>query len=195
MVSTTSGNGNLMDEFEEAFQACLHALTKQESSNGVDKDEIDVEVQQTANKFIDVARLMEAFFLQKRYLISTLKPEMLLNDENQELNNEIKRKNALINKHYQRLEEWKAMLADTQQQQQQSCTKTAPGQNMIPEQRTVPIPSTSGGQIGSQVNMINSGNSMHPPIMQQQQQMMQLHQMQQMQKNVNPDIKYNKRKF
>lgn len=60
---------------------------------------------------------MEVFFLQKRFLISALKPEMLLKDENQELRHEISRKDNLINKHYNRLEEWKALLSDQQQQQ------------------------------------------------------------------------------
>ena len=77
---------------------------------------MELEVQQTANKFIDVARQMESFFLQKRFLISTLKPHMLLADENQELRFEIQRKEVLINKHYTRLEEWKSLLSDTQQQ-------------------------------------------------------------------------------
>ncbi|XP_017484794.1 PREDICTED: mediator of RNA polymerase II transcription subunit 28-like [Rhagoletis zephyria] len=117
MASSSNENGNLMDEFEEAFQACLLSLTKSEPNTGTNKDEIELEVQKTTNRFIDVARQMEAFFLQKRFLVSTLKPDMLIKDENQDLRNEIARKEQLLNKHYSRLEEWKACLSDIQANQ------------------------------------------------------------------------------
>ncbi|XP_039949754.1 mediator of RNA polymerase II transcription subunit 28 [Bactrocera neohumeralis] len=117
MSSSNNDNGNLMDEFEEAFQACLLSLTKPEPNTGTNKDEIELEVQKTTNRFIDVARQMEAFFLQKRFLVSTLKPDMLIKDENQDLRNEIARKEQLLNKHYSRLEEWKACLSDIQANQ------------------------------------------------------------------------------
>ncbi|XP_011176511.1 mediator of RNA polymerase II transcription subunit 28 [Zeugodacus cucurbitae] len=117
MSSSNNDNSNLMDEFEEAFQACLLSLTKPEPNTGTNKDEIELEVQKTTNRFIDVARQMEAFFLQKRFLVSTLKPDMLIKDENQDLRNEIARKEQLLNKHYSRLEEWKACLSDIQANQ------------------------------------------------------------------------------
>ncbi|XP_067626472.1 mediator of RNA polymerase II transcription subunit 28 [Eurosta solidaginis] len=117
MAASNNENGNLMDEFEEAFQACLLSLTKPEPNTGTNKDEIELEVQKTTNRFIDVARQMEAFFLQKRFLVSTLKPDMLIKDENQDLRNEIARKEQLLNKHYSRLEEWKACLSDIQANQ------------------------------------------------------------------------------
>ncbi|KAH8267180.1 hypothetical protein KR026_001971 [Drosophila bipectinata] len=115
MASNEPGGGNLMDEFEEAFQSCLLSLTKQEPNSGTNKEEIELDVQKTTNRFIDVARQMEAFFLQKRFLVSTLKPYMLIKDENQDLSIEIQRKEALLQKHYNRLEEWKACLSDIQQ--------------------------------------------------------------------------------
>lgn len=115
MSSSANVNGNLMDEFEEAFQNCLLSLTKLEANTGTNKEEVELEVQKTTNRFIDVARQMEAFFLQKRFLVSTLKPDQLIKDENQDLRIEISRKEALLNKHYSRLEEWKACLSDIQQ--------------------------------------------------------------------------------
>lgn len=97
------------------FQACLHALTKQESaSGGTDKDEIKLEVDLTTMKFIDLARQMEAFFLQKRFLLSALKPELLLKEENLDLKHEITRKEELIRKHYEKIDEWKGLLQDQQ---------------------------------------------------------------------------------
>uniref|UniRef100_A0A1A9X1J3 Mediator of RNA polymerase II transcription subunit 28 n=1 Tax=Glossina brevipalpis TaxID=37001 RepID=A0A1A9X1J3_9MUSC len=115
MTSASNINSNLMDEFEEAFQNCLLSLTKLEANTGSTKEEIEFEAQKTIDRFIDVARQMEAFFLQKRFLVSTLKPDQLIKDENHDLRIEIQRKEALLNKHYSRLEEWKACLSDIQQ--------------------------------------------------------------------------------
>lgn len=115
MTSSSNVNSNLMDEFEEAFQNCLLSLTKLEANTGSTKEEIEFEAQKTIDRFIDVARQMEAFFLQKRFLVSTLKPDQLIKDENHDLRIEIQRKEALLNKHYSRLEEWKALMSDIQQ--------------------------------------------------------------------------------
>lgn len=98
-------------------QACVHALTKQEASTGIDKNEIGLEVEQTTSKFIDLARQMESFFIQKRFLLSALTPEFMLKEENLDLRYEINRKDELIKKHYERIELWKNMLSDQQQQQ------------------------------------------------------------------------------
>lgn len=65
-------------------------------------------------KFIDLARQMEAFFLQKRFLLSALKPELILKEENGDLKNEITRKEELIRKHYEKIDEWKGLLQDQQ---------------------------------------------------------------------------------
>lgn len=65
-------------------------------------------------KFIDLARQMEAFFLQKRFLLSALKPELLLKEENLDLKHEITRKEELIRKHYEKIDEWKGLLQDQQ---------------------------------------------------------------------------------
>nr|CAD7437508.1 unnamed protein product [Timema bartmani]CAD7452536.1 unnamed protein product [Timema tahoe] len=80
MATTANGNGNLVDEFEEAFQSCLNVLTKEEALSTMEKDEIRVEVDHTILRFIDLARQMEAFFLQKRFLLSALKPELVVKE-------------------------------------------------------------------------------------------------------------------
>lgn len=98
-------------------QACIHALTKQESATGIDKDEISLEVDQTTLKFVDLARQMEAFFIQKRFLLSALKPELVLKEENFDLRFEIQRKDDLIKRHYDKIDQWKKLLSDQQQQQ------------------------------------------------------------------------------
>lgn len=46
----------------------------------MDKEEIRVEVDHTILRFIDLARQMEAFFLQKRFLLSAFKPELVVKE-------------------------------------------------------------------------------------------------------------------
>lgn len=60
---------------------------------------------------------MEAFFIQKRFLLSALKPELVLKEENLDLRFEITRKDDLIKRHYEKIEQWKNLLSDQQQQQ------------------------------------------------------------------------------
>lgn len=206
MASSTNGNGNLMDEFEEAFQACLHALTKKETNTGVTKDEIELEVHETTNKFIDIAHQMEVFFLQKRFLLST-KPEMLLHEENTDLKNEIVRKEGLIKKHYNNLDEWKKLLNQQQshhssQQMQMQQQQQIPGGEMwqggaggmnkppgIPPNMMSPQMAGVGGM---PINPMHQQNPQHYQQMQQQQmlhaqQQQQMFQMQQQQNFIGPN--------
>lgn len=46
----------------------------------MEKDEIRVEMDQSVMRFLDLARQMEAFFLQKRFLLSALKPELVVRE-------------------------------------------------------------------------------------------------------------------
>ncbi|KAL3283498.1 hypothetical protein HHI36_006638 [Cryptolaemus montrouzieri] len=112
MATPTNGSGNLVDEFEEAFQHCLNVLTKEEAVPTTDKEEIKVEVEQTTLRFIDLARQMEAFFLQKRFLLSALKPEMVVKEDISELRLELARKEELLKRHYDKIAVWQNLLAD-----------------------------------------------------------------------------------
>ncbi|XP_031632556.1 mediator of RNA polymerase II transcription subunit 28 isoform X1 [Contarinia nasturtii] len=184
MASSTNGTGNLVDEFEESFQECVHALTKQEASTGVEKDEIGMEVDLTTMKFIDLARQMEAFFIQKRFLLSALKPQLVLKEENVDLRWEINRKDEMIKKHYESIERWKNMLSDTQPQHM---PHPSPQQPPMPAQlNQIPqggIPPPHAGMMGANpMNMplpSHSGPMPMPgiPMQQQQQHMMQAQQM------------------
>ncbi|XP_003425770.1 mediator of RNA polymerase II transcription subunit 28 [Nasonia vitripennis] len=118
MATPTNGNGNLIDEFEESFQQCLNLFIKEDGleKNGVsslvDKDETKLEVDQTTLRFIDLARQVEAFFLQKRFLLSALKPELVIKEEVQDLRNELVRKEDLMKKHYEKIQIWQKLLAE-----------------------------------------------------------------------------------
>lgn len=96
------------------FQSCLNVLTKDEPSPNSDKDETKVEVEQTTLRFIDLARQMEAFFLQKRFLLSALKPELVIKEDINELRLELGRKEELLKRHYEKINHWQNMLADVQ---------------------------------------------------------------------------------
>lgn len=56
---------------------------------------------------------MECFFLQKRFQLSCLKPELLLKEENIDLKHEIARKDELLKKHSAKIVKWKDYLSDT----------------------------------------------------------------------------------
>lgn len=86
------------------IKACIHALTKHDAGGGgtsgvVDKDEISLDVDQTTVKFVDLARQMESFFIQKRFLLSAMKPELVLKEENFDLRYEMSRKDDLIRRY------------------------------------------------------------------------------------------------
>lgn len=80
----------------------------------VDKEEARGEVEQGTLRFIDLARQMEAFFLQKRFLLSALKPELVVKEDINDLRIELARKEDLIKRHYEKIAVWQSLLADLQ---------------------------------------------------------------------------------
>ncbi|KAJ8957604.1 hypothetical protein NQ314_006530 [Rhamnusium bicolor] len=145
MATPTNSSGNLVDEFEEAFQHCLNVLTKEEAVPTSDKDEIKVEVEQTTLRFIDLARQMEAFFLQKRFLLSALKPEMNVKEDISELRLELARKEELLKRHYEKIAVWQNLLADLQ-----SYSKSPAQGSLFSDRfsRALVAPGLSGGGVG-----------------------------------------------
>ncbi|XP_012062932.1 PREDICTED: mediator of RNA polymerase II transcription subunit 28-like [Atta cephalotes] len=175
MATPTNSDCNLVDEFEESFQQCLSILTKDEglgnsgtgASGGltVDKDEGRAEIEQATMRFIDLARQMEAFFLQKRFLLSALKPEMLVKEEINELKLELARKEELIKRHNDKIAVWQNMLSDLQ------------GWAQSPAQGPAPSGLPNGNQSGQ--NQQASGGSGNASMQQQQQILQHQQQLQQ----------------
>ncbi|ESO96849.1 hypothetical protein LOTGIDRAFT_159596, partial [Lottia gigantea] len=90
---------------------CVEQLSAQEHFNSSDTtEESRVGIEQSVQKFIDLARETEYFFLNKRLVLSTQKPEQVLKEDIQELKNEIERKEKLIDKHHERLQNWQNRL-------------------------------------------------------------------------------------
>ncbi|XP_043476143.1 mediator of RNA polymerase II transcription subunit 28-like [Leptopilina heterotoma] len=165
MATSANGNGNLVDEFEEAFQQCLHMLTKDEGLGNncacglsMDKDEAKGEVEQVTLRFIDLARQVEAFFLQRRFLLSALKPELIIKEDIADLRMELVRKEELIKRHYDKIAVWQNLLADLQ------------GWAKSPVQGPAPNGIANGS---SSVQGQPGGNGSGASSMQQQQQLLQ----------------------
>ncbi|KAJ1214291.1 hypothetical protein NDU88_001914 [Pleurodeles waltl] len=116
LMSTPPGSRNagntLVDELEASFEACFASLVSQDYVNGTDQEEIRTGVDQCIQKFLDVARQTECFFLQKRLQLSVQKPEQVIKEDVSELRNELLRKETLIQKHLTKLRNWQQVLED-----------------------------------------------------------------------------------
>ncbi|CAB3362545.1 Hypothetical predicted protein [Cloeon dipterum] len=179
MAATTNENGNIVDEFEEAFQACLGVLTKDDAQK-VEVDELRSEVDQVNVRFVDLARQMEAFFLQKRFLLSALKPELIVKEDMQELKVELARKDELLMRHYEKIAQWQHLLADLQSWAKSPAHGQPPPGQVPPGQQTPqPSPIIQPGIMPNQVPGMAPGPP--NPVVLQQQQMQQQHLMQQQQ--------------
>lgn len=114
---------------------------------------------------------MEAFFLQKRFLLSALKPEMNVKEDISELRLELARKEELLKRHYDKIAVWQNLLADLQSYSKSPAQGSAtPGGSSIPPS---PLSNIPGNQTPNQ--MIPS----MPAAMQQQLQQQQIQQQQQ----------------
>ncbi|XP_072476448.1 mediator of RNA polymerase II transcription subunit 28 [Notamacropus eugenii] len=111
-----SSNNTLVDELEASFEACFASLVSQDYVNGTDQEEIRTGVDQCIQKFLDVARQTECFFLQKRLQLSVQKPEQVIKEDVSELRNELQRKEALVQKHLAKLRHWQQILEEINMQ-------------------------------------------------------------------------------
>lgn len=105
---------------------------------------------------------MEAFFLQKRFLLSALKPEMVVKEDINELRLELARKDELLKRHCDKITVWQNLLADLQ----------------------VYAKSPAQGGSGMAQSPSGSGMVMSPAMQQQMQQQLQQQQLQQQQQQL-----------
>ncbi|XP_064602740.1 mediator of RNA polymerase II transcription subunit 28-like [Liolophura sinensis] len=166
--STNASGGHLVEDLESAFQDCIKTLTAQEYFNASDSDEVKSSVEQNLQKFLDLARQTEAVFLQKRLLVSVKKPEQVVKEDIQELRQELMRKEAMLVKHQEKLQQWQNLMRSIQSGQpvpNQAATGLShpnqPSQQGMPT--NLPHPgqhSQQGQQPASQSMMI--GGQGHP---------------------------------
>ncbi|ELT98251.1 hypothetical protein CAPTEDRAFT_28737, partial [Capitella teleta] len=105
-----SSANTIVDDLEGAFHGCLACMTSQEHFNISDSDEVKTSVDQSIQKFLDVAKQMECYFLQQRTLLSIYKPEQIIKEDIQELRQEIAVKDALIERHHEKLTQWQSII-------------------------------------------------------------------------------------
>lgn len=141
-MASGGDNGNLVQDFEEAFQKCISALTEEDDLNERDAESEGKNIEQKITHFTDLARNLETFFLSKRFLIYNHKPEYILKEDTLELRSELVRKDELIRKHYDKLGQWQNMLADVQGVQ------AGPGQGQGPAPPGAGMPRGPGGPPG-----------------------------------------------
>ncbi|KAJ8272025.1 hypothetical protein COCON_G00108840 [Conger conger] len=137
--SRNQSNNTLVDDLEASFEACFASLVSQDYVNGTDQEEIRTGVDQCIQKFLDVARQTECFFLQKRLQLSVQKPEQVVKEDVSELRNELQRKELLIQKHLTKIHHWQQVLEDINVQHKKP-TELPQGPLAFLEQASANIP-------------------------------------------------------
>ncbi|XP_072025839.1 mediator of RNA polymerase II transcription subunit 28-like [Amphiura filiformis] len=121
-----SGDKHLVDELQQSFQGCFSSLVAQDHLNVLDTNETRAGVDQSVQKFLDASKEIENYFLQRQLLLSVTKPEQAIKDEIDELRQELKRKDALIERHTAKLNQWLQKLDNPPHQQQQQQQQQPP---------------------------------------------------------------------
>lgn len=88
---------NPVHKLQEAFNACL----------AVSNEDLRSSAEQNISKFIEAARKLEVFFLQKQLLLSDSSED---SDDINTLRAKLKVRENLIARYEQKLEQWKAIL-------------------------------------------------------------------------------------
>jgi len=109
-ASNGSGTSNLLTDFETAYEEAIGTLTKEDNVFDKSPETLNQELETKILKMSEMARKIETFFCQKRFLLHAHKPEYLLREEIQEMKTEINRKNELIRRHGEKITHWQALL-------------------------------------------------------------------------------------
>lgn len=145
---------SVVDEFENSFQCCVTALTSPTTNFTHDPEEVKTSADQTVQRFLESAKAMECFFLQKRLYLSVHRPEQLIREEIEEIKGEIQRKDQVIGKFQEKLVQWQSMLSD---QPQTGLTGHPLAQHMSP----AAMAQVRGAQIMPQQQVIPPQQMMH----------------------------------
>ena len=109
----TGKPATIIDEFEIAFQDCIMPLVTEDVAVGLTyQDEQKTTSEFLTKNFIELSRRTEAYFLKQKALLAHKHPELVLQEEVDELELELKRKDDVINSHYARLKQWQNTLKD-----------------------------------------------------------------------------------
>ena len=92
----SSNDSNLVQEFEESFQNCLTSLTEEDDLYSKDPEDVGKNIDEKISQFTDIARQLETYFLQKRFMVYNHKPEMILKEDSEVLKQELVLKHFFI---------------------------------------------------------------------------------------------------
>jgi mediator of RNA polymerase II transcription subunit 28 len=103
---------NLVSDFESSFESCFELMSNLNQGQVHDPDEVRTSVEQFIQKYLDSARTLEAYFLDKRLLLSNERPEQLLVEDLNEVRSEIVRKDQILNRLNEKFDNWIAVVSD-----------------------------------------------------------------------------------
>ncbi|CAG0918952.1 unnamed protein product [Notodromas monacha] len=147
-----------VDEFEAAFQKCLTVLEKPETVERMTSEEMRSAVDNNIMRFIDLGRSLESFFLRKRFLISLTQPEQIIKEDIAELKTEIQRKDALIQRHSEKVAFWQSLVNSTGPV---PATGVSPVGPMAGMPQGVPHGMMAPGGMQQQMRMMSPGAPQH----------------------------------
>ncbi|CAK9291111.1 unnamed protein product [Gordionus sp. m RMFG-2023] len=106
---------NLVVNFENSFNNCLSLLlTNSENFPQYNFEEKKTDIEYAIESFVEKAKEIESFFIAKRFLHSTSNQDDQLLEEINDLKRELNKKDELIKKHQEKLDNWKNILSDIQ---------------------------------------------------------------------------------
>uniref|UniRef100_A0A0B7BIP0 Mediator of RNA polymerase II transcription subunit 28 n=1 Tax=Arion vulgaris TaxID=1028688 RepID=A0A0B7BIP0_9EUPU len=144
---------HLVDDFESAFQNCISLLTSQEYFNIQDSEETRVGVENSIQRFLESARQLETFFLNKRLMLSVARPEHVLNEDIIELKAELERKEKLLEKHHEKLPKWQVLLRSNAPTPSTTPSSPYSGSQGPPHQSMSAVPSMPMSTVGPQMGV------------------------------------------
>ncbi|XP_052771280.1 mediator of RNA polymerase II transcription subunit 28-like [Mya arenaria] len=111
-LTMSSQNINLIDELESSFLNCMSLMTSQEQYNVQDSEETKTSIENAMQRFLELSRQTEAFFLRKRMLITYQKPDLLVKDEILDLKAELVRKEQLLERHAEKFKRCQLLMKE-----------------------------------------------------------------------------------
>ena len=167
-MASSPENSNLLTEFEQAYEEAVATLTQEDTLYDRQHETLQYEYETKITKLTELARKLETFFSQKRFLMYSHKPEVILREDSVELKQEILKKDELIKRHYEKLAQWQALLSDMQGAPPNTSPSTAgsaqgppPEQTMRPMQPGAPLQPGIGAPQGGFVPGNNYRNNLH----------------------------------
>jgi len=146
MVSSqANGNGgsNLLTDFGSAYEEAMGTLTKEDNVFDRSPETMQQELETKILRMSEMARKLETFFCQRRFLLHSHKPEYLLREDCQEIRQEILRKDELIRRHGDKLAHWQTVLSDMQGGAAAAAVTASPASDQQPQQQQPPPPTTT----------------------------------------------------